>query len=121
MCHVMLIEDDLDTGETILAMLELDGHEVAWMQSGTKAIKHLRAGKDAFSLILCDILMPEMDGLEVLMEVRKVAPALPFISMTARKETPYLEAASHLGANGVLEKPFTLDQLRAVILRVCPD
>lgn len=121
MCDVLLIEDDPDTGETIQAMLELDGHGVTWVDSGSKAIRHLKAHKEGTTLILCDILMPEMDGLEVLMEVRKVAPDLPFISMTARKETPYLEAASHLGASGVLEKPFTLSQLRAVIQQVRPD
>lgn len=121
MCKVLLIEDDLDTGETIQAMLELDGHEVTWSDSGSKALRHLRGHLASIDLVLCDILMPEMDGLEVLMEVRKVAPGLPFISMTARKETPYLEAATHLGAIGVLEKPFNLGQLRDLIERICPE
>jgi CheY-like chemotaxis protein len=119
MCHVLLIEDDPETGETIQAMLELDQHQVTWMPSGIKALGFLGShGKD-IGLVLCDILMPDMDGLEVLMEVRKLNPNLPFVSMTARKETPYLAAASHLGANGMLEKPFTLSQLRALLQRVC--
>lgn len=120
MSRILLIEDDPDTGETIQAMLELDGHEVTWLDSGKRAIPHLEASPTAVDLVLCDILMPEMDGLEVLMKVRQVAPTLPFISMTARKETPYLEAASHFGANEVLEKPFTLAQLRSAVLKASP-
>jgi CheY-like chemotaxis protein len=114
MPRVLLIEDDLDTGESIRAMLEVTGHEAIWALHGKEALAV--ASQDAcFDVLLTDILMPEMDGLESIQYFRKHHPAIAIVAMTAQRDSPYLQAASLFGAKGTLQKPFSIQELDEAI------
>ena len=74
----------------------------------------------AFDLVITDIVMPEMDGLETLIELRKHYPTLTVIAMSGGGRVgnmDFLGSAEKLGASAVLHKPFTLDVLTAAIDR----
>lgn len=114
MARVLLIEDDPDTGESLKAMLELTGHEVDWARHGRQAMALIEKGALP-DLILTDILMPEMDGIETIQYFHKHAPTMPIVAMTAQRNTPYLRAASLFGAKVTLYKPFTIQELSAAI------
>jgi len=116
MAHVLLIEDDLDTGESLTAMLELIGHEVHWARQGREAIAIIQDHPD-FEVILTDILMPEMDGLESIQHFRKNHPEIAIVAMTAQRNSPYLRAATLFGAKVTLHKPFGIEELNDAITR----
>lgn len=114
MTRILLIEDDPDTGASLQAMLELLGHAVHWAKNGREAIDALAQDPDV-DVVLTDILMPEMDGLESIQHFRKARPDLPLVAMTAQWDTPYLRAASLFGAKVTLQKPFGVQQLQAAL------
>lgn len=110
MTHVLLVEDDPDTGESIKAMLEMRGHVVAWARNGKEAVAKLQKGPTP-EVLLTDILMPDMDGIETIQHVRKHCPGLPMVAMTAQRHTPYLRAATLFGVKATLQKPFSSEEL----------
>ena len=116
MSRVLLIEDDPDTGDSIKAMLELSGHEVLWARHGREAVGLLQQDGDP-DVILTDILMPEMDGIESILYLRKNHPGLAVVAMTAQRDAPFLRAASLFGAQATLFKPFTIRELNEVLGR----
>lgn len=116
MPRVLLIEDDLDTGESIQAMLEMAGHEVSWAHHGREALA-LMEKDGAPEVILTDILMPEMDGIESILHIGKRFPGIAMVAMTAQRDAPYLRAAALFGAKATLYKPFSIQELRDALAK----
>ena len=112
MARVLLIEDDPDTGDSLKAMLELSGHEVTWAHHGKEAMKLVA---HTHEVILTDILMPEMDGIESIQFFRKNHPGIAIVAMTAQRDSPYLRAAALFGAKATLYKPFGVRELDEAI------
>lgn len=97
-------------------ILEAAGYKVAVVGSGSGAIKAVVDGN--VSTVLVDLFMPEMDGLETLLSVKKQSPSTSVVVMTgggARGRLDVLEAAKAFGADGVIMKPFTAEQLVSII------
>ncbi len=115
MARVLLIEDDPDTGDSLKAMLELSGHEVTWARQGREAMALIQPSHE---VILTDILMPEMDGIESIQFFRKNHPDVAIVAMTAQRDSPYLRAAALFGAKATLYKPFSIQELDAAIRKV---
>ena len=114
--RVLLIEDDGSVRRIVRKMLERGRHEVTEAENGRVGLDRLRDG--AFDLVITDIVMPEMDGLETLIELRKHYPALAVIAMSGGGRTgnmDFLGSAEKLGASAVLHKPFTIDVLTTAI------
>lgn len=112
MARVLLIEDDPDTGDSIKAMLELTGHVVTWARHGREAIALIQ---DHHDVILTDILMPEMDGIESIQYFQRNHPGIAIVAMTAQQGSPYLRAALLFGARSALHKPFGIQELDEAI------
>jgi DNA-binding NtrC family response regulator len=116
--RVLLIEDDASVRRLVRRMLERGRHEVTEADNGRAGLDHLGSG--AFDLVITDIVMPEMDGIELLIEVRKRHPALRVIAMSGGGRTGHMDflgSAEMLGASAVLQKPFTFDVLATAIRR----
>lgn len=116
--RVLLIEDDGSVRRIVRKMLERGRHEVTEAENGRIGLDRLRG--NAFDLVITDIVMPEMDGLETLIELRKHYPALKVIAMSGGGRTgnmDFLGSAEKLGASSVLQKPFTFDVLTAAVDR----
>jgi CheY-like chemotaxis protein len=114
--RVLLIEDDGSVRRIVRKMLERGCHEVTEAENGRVGLDRLRDG--AFDLVITDIVMPEMDGLETLIELRKHYPTLTVIAMSGGGRTgnmDFLGSAEKLGASAVLHKPFTIDVLATAI------
>ena len=114
--RVLLIEDDTSVRRIVRKMLERGRHEVIEAENGRVGLDRLRDG--AFDLVITDIVMPEMDGLETLIELRKLYPTLTVIAMSGGGRTgnmDFLGSAEKLGASAVLHKPFTIDMLITAI------
>ena len=119
MTAILLIEDDPLLGAMIREMLEMRTFKVTWLRSGLSVRKVL--GQEPLpDVILTDIIMPDMDGLETIHCIRETCPDLPLIAMSAEANGNYLALAARMGAVAVLPKPFTPEQLFGTIERLVP-
>ncbi len=100
----ILIVDDEETIRTALqAALQPEGYEIHLAASGEQALTILNQA--AVDLLICDIFMPYMDGIEVLTELRRRRLAVPVLAMTEPLHAPYLQIATKLGARDGFVKP----------------
>jgi diguanylate cyclase (GGDEF)-like protein len=99
----------------VLKLLSKAGYEAIAAENGKKGVQLARA--EAPNLILCDIMMPELDGYGVLSALQEedATAMIPFICLTAKDERSTLRQAMQLGANDFLTKPFTRDELLSAI------
>ena len=116
---VLLIEDNEDMRENTAEILELSNYEVETAENGKDGVK--KAKKFLPDLIICDIMMPELDGYEVLHMLSKDdnTAGIPFIFLTAKSENADFRKGMNLGADDYITKPFEeMDLLNAVESRL---
>lgn len=111
---VLLIEDHDASRQLARAMLFALGlRNVVEAENGRSGIAAVQNG--SFDLVICDWMMPEVTGLEVLKAVRQLYPALPFIMLTALNEANVVRAAKDAGVSAYLVKPISLNELQAKV------
>jgi CheY-like chemotaxis protein len=119
MPKVLLVDDNREVLATLRSMLERLGYDVAVADNGAQAMQRLR--RETFDLLITDIFMPEMDGLEIILEVRKSdSPDLRIIATSgggSAGDLSFLEMAMRFGADAQLQKPITLLALAEAIRR----
>lgn len=111
MTHVLVIEDETMLLENIKETLEMEYYDVSCAENGRVGVEvALREKPD---LIVCDIMMPELDGFGVLLELRSnpVSATIPFIFLTARADRGSMRQGMEMGADDYLTKPFTPNEL----------
>ena len=115
MKKILLIEDNYDIRENTTEILELAFYQVQTAVNGLESLtKVIEFQPD---LILCDVQMPVMNGLEVFRKLKANATSasIPFIFVTASAEKSEIESALAMGADGYVCKPFEADELLEVI------
>lgn len=118
MPHILLVDDDEMSRHAVQRMLERAGHTVESTSSGREAIDHYQAG--AVDLLVTDLIMPEMDGLEIIQEVRRKDPGARILAISGGgrvQAEEYLSVARKFGAVEVLPKPFASQDLKAAVDR----
>ncbi|RKR83565.1 CRP-like cAMP-binding protein [Mucilaginibacter gracilis] len=116
---ILIIEDNNDIRDNVVEILQLAGYEVFEANNGKTGVD--LATKSLPDLILCDIMMPELDGYGVLYMLGKTAEtaAIPFIFLTAKAERLDLRKGMEMGADDYLTKPFDdMDLLNAIESRL---
>lgn len=115
MKKVLLIEDDVTVRENTAELLELSGYDVVTASNGRNGIE--KAKQNIPDIIVCDIMMPEVDGYGVLQELSKdLATAnIPFIFLSAKTEHKDIRKGMDLGADDYLTKPFEEEDLLSAI------
>lgn len=110
---LLVVEDDPKLREAMVDTLMLKGHEVSEAANGIDAMAIVR-GRN-LDLVLSDINMPGMDGLELLQTIKAEHPWLPVVLMTAYGDVGQAVKAMQRGANDYLMKPFELQELEAIL------
>jgi DNA-binding response OmpR family regulator len=109
--HIVVVEDEPAIRRGVVDVLRASGYEVAEAADGERGLEAaVRIGVD---LILLDLLMPKLDGLQVLAEVRKIRPALPVIILTAKGTEDDRVRGLKMGADDYVVKPFSARELLA--------
>ncbi len=115
MNSVLVIEDDPDILENIEEILELQSYQALTTSS---SLTGLQLAKEVLpSLVICDVVMPELDGYGVLSELRQqtATATIPFIFLTGRADRADMRLGMELGADDYLTKPFTQDELLGAV------
>ncbi|HTJ79626.1 MAG TPA: response regulator [Rariglobus sp.] len=121
MARILLIDDDDDFRAMLRLTLTHFGHTVIEACDGKEGLT-LFPGANS-DLVITDIVMPEKEGLEVVMELRKRRPSVKIIVMSGgarNRSAGYLQTAKALGASTVLEKPFSNGDLLTAINQLLP-
>ena len=113
MARVLVVDDDLTVAGVVVGYLERAGHQPLHVADGRKALDTIAA--DPPDLVVLDLMLPEVGGLEVCRQVRAVHRQLPIIMLTALGEADERIAGLELGADDYVSKPFSP---RELILRI---
>lgn len=116
--QVLLIDDDPGVRSVVSRMLQRAGHHVIEGQDGREGIARLRT--TPIDLVLTDIVMPVMNGIEFIKMARQLSPSVKVIAMSGGGRTDKancLQVAREHGADATLQKPFTSADLQGLIAR----
>jgi nitrogen regulation protein NR(I) len=111
--RILLIEDDAGIADTLQRLLTAEGHEVAVEERGDEGLA--RAAKDDFNLVISDLKLPGLSGLELVRQLHTVKPRLPIILVTAYGTTETAIEAMKYGAYDYQLKPFNIPQLLELV------
>jgi DNA-binding NtrC family response regulator len=123
MARILVIDDEQHIRIIIQELLTREGHLVNLAYNGEEGMK--LAARTTYDLVITDVVMPEKDGLEVLMELKQLVPLVRIIVMTGGGDRlnihDLLTMAKLLGANRVLPKPLDFDKLPGVVAEVLAE
>ena len=111
--HILLVEDEPHIASGLVYNLEAEGYRVTHANRGENALEFL--WQEPFELVVLDLMLPGIDGIEVCRQIRKHDPKLPVLMLTARSEDKDRIEGLSAGADDYLTKPFNLDEF---LLRV---
>ncbi|MFZ5444411.1 MAG: sigma-54-dependent transcriptional regulator [Myxococcota bacterium] len=113
---ILVVDDDEAVGRVLAALLTQDGHRATWVASAEAALATLE--KRSFDLIISDVRMPGLSGMELLKQLRAKQPELPVILLTAHGTVPMAVEAMREGAADFMLKPFNRDEVLFVVKKV---
>jgi CheY-like chemotaxis protein len=119
--RILLVDDDDAVRDILRKALQAAGHEVEEASNGALALAAYR--RRPSDVVITDLVMPEKDGLEAIIELRRLDPAVKIIAMSGGGRTLgppqlYLESARTFGALDILSKPFTVSALLKAVSEV---
>lgn len=120
--HILLVDDDSDMRTSLRRVLERAGHTVVEARNGKEAILLMKNG--GVTLVITDIIMPESEGLELTLKVRRSHPGVPVIVISGGARVDpgiYLDMAKQAGAVRVYHKPLDIGQFLADLESLARD
>ena len=116
--RILIVDDDDAVCETLSDVLEAVGYHTVIAGDGEEAVTCVQ--KEDFGLVLMDLRMPRMNGVQAYREIKKRRPAVEAIMITAYATGDLVQEALRAGAREVLSKPLAMDRLLTLIAAVCP-
>ena|SRR5688572_18901812 len=117
--RILLIEDDLDSGEAMCLLLRKQDTQVEWAATAEEAITRYRRDHD-IDLIFVDLMLPEMDGATLIERLSEIAPLPAVVIHTAAATAAATEAARRINAATILRKPTDWAVMRTLLERYRP-
>ena len=119
MAHILIIDDDELFRESLVLMLEQLGHSVVEAANGLQGMAWFEL--EAFDLVMTDLVMPEQEGIETILKIRRKKTGIKIIAMSGGGNISItrtnLESAKKLGATATLSKPFSADELSNLLAK----
>ncbi len=118
---ILTVDDSVSIRQTVRLTLTMAGYEVSEADSGQAAL--LACDNAKFDVVVTDLNMPGMDGIELIRQLRARPQFkfVPILMLTTESQLERKQQGKSAGATGWIVKPFTADQLVAVIKKVCPS
>ena len=115
---ILAVDDSVSIRKSLSFILGQEGFEVVEAEDGVDALEKAQA--DKFSLIITDINMPRMDGIELTRQIRKTPgyKFTPIIALTTENQQEKMQEGKDAGATGWIVKPFTAEKLLAVVKKI---
>lgn len=113
--RLLVVDDETKSCEDILGLVRACGADGEYVVSGDKALEKLR--REHFDLVLLDMKMPGMNGIEVMQELMQFKPNQCVVLVTAYADSTLIEDALRLGIVTVMVKPVTIDQMERLLKR----
>ena len=110
---ILVIDDDPSVRKFIAATLRKENYTVTEAENGTEGLRKLQDERD-IAIIITDLIMPEKEGIETIMEIRKINPSLKILAISGGGKVgpeSHLLLADAVGANATLKKPFSGQEL----------
>jgi len=117
--RVLVVEDERLIRWSIAETLAHAGHTVIEAEDGASAVQSLTAPAEPFDAVLLDYRLPDSDDLSLLANIRRLSPHSPVILMTAYGTPEIIKSALDLGVYQVMNKPFEMQDLEALLLKAC--
>ena len=114
--RILLVEDDSSLGEGIRTTLRRAAYSVDWIQDGAGALAAIR-DDDALDLVILDLGLPHVDGIEVIRQSRRAGASVPILVLSARERAADRTLGLDVGADDYLGKPFDSNELLARVRR----
>src|SRR5580698_8994747 len=114
--NILVVDDEPSIRKYLQTLLELDGYRVTTVESGREALERVQEGQRP-DLIILDVLMQEMNGLDTLRELMQVDRTLNVVMLSCSNEVTTVVEAIRLGAQDYLTKPFEKPELEAAFLK----
>ena len=117
MARILVVDDEAMLRGVVRKMLERNGHEVSDAADGVLGMEAYR--RQPTDIVLTDIVMPNKDGIQLIIELKKEFPTVRLIAMSGgarTSERDFLEVAKHYGVRQVLHKPFSRAELEAAVV-----
>ena len=111
--RILVVDDEKDVRDTLSEMIESLGYEVAMAENGVKALDRVRT--ERIDLIITDLSMPEMSGLDLIVEAKRVSPNIPIAVISAYGNVENTTYALTRGAFSFIAKPFKMLQIKDMI------
>ncbi len=114
---ILVVDDEEDVRETIKLQLEAENYNVIEAENGEEAIKVLKSGDNLTNcgLILCDIRMPKVNGIEYIDFLKEQAPGIPVVVITGYPDTEMAVGLLKKGVNDYLVKPVESEKLMKIV------
>jgi two-component system cell cycle sensor histidine kinase/response regulator CckA len=113
--RVLIVEDDEQVGTIVCALIRRAGHSAERFSDGLVAWQHLERNYKDYGLLLLDVNMPGLTGIELARRVRSIGGSLPIIVMSGRLTSLELDALTESRVNRILPKPFEMDELSSAV------
>jgi len=114
MKKLLVVDDELDVCDFVKSFFEERGFKVYTALGGREALRMLK--KESPDMVLLDIRMKDMDGIETLRRIREVDKNVKVIMVTAVADQDKMDAADELGASGYITKPLVLEELESIVV-----
>ena len=118
MKKILIAEDEASIREFLVVNLKMEGYEVVQARDGGEALSLFTEDPDSFDLVMLDIMMPVLDGLEVCRNVRRLSDTVGVIMLTAKTQEMDRVNGLMSGADDYIVKPFSLSELKARVATV---
>ncbi len=116
--HLLVIDDDKQVSETIRDMLQGLGYRVTVAYSGEEAVSVYQKNYQNIKAVFIDMLMPGMDGSQTFLKLKEINPEIIAVIVSGYTLTENVQYAIEKGAKGFLQKPFSYEQMRQVLVKI---
>ena len=108
--HVLVVDDDPDIANIVKKVVDGEGHKVTAVNSGSEALSASLSNE--FDLLICDMMLPDLSGTEIVRALKAQSPQLPVILLSALNPDDYKAEIEDIGASCFLQKPLRFDDMR---------